>query len=78
MDLGQRLGVNLEDAMNSTLAFIVGMMVFIGDLLAMSWLGMWAGLNARNANRQSPCSISSRPNAVSAVVSARWRDALLR
>lgn len=34
-----------------TVMWIVGMAVFVADIVALSWVGMWRGLNSRRPNR---------------------------
>lgn len=34
-----------------TAMWVAGMVVFVADLVALSWLGMWRGLNSRRPNR---------------------------
>lgn len=36
---------------------VVGMLVFVADLFALTWLGMWRGLNSRRPNRAAAASL---------------------
>jgi ABC-type transport system involved in multi-copper enzyme maturation permease subunit len=39
------------------LMWVVGMVVFVTDLLTLSWLGMWRGLNSRRPNRAAAAAL---------------------
>ncbi len=38
-------------------AWIAGMVVFLADVVTLSWLGMWRGLNSRRPNRAAAASL---------------------
>ncbi len=40
-----------------TVVWIVGMAVFVADIIALSWIGMWRGLNSRRPNRAAASSM---------------------
>lgn len=40
-----------------TVMWIVGMTVFVADIVALSWVGMWRGLNSRRPNRAAASSM---------------------
>jgi chromate transport protein ChrA len=39
------------------LTWVVGMVIFVTDLLTLSWLGMWRGLNSRRPNRAAAAAL---------------------
>lgn len=39
------------------LMWIAGMVIFVTDLLTLSWLGMWRGLNSRHPNRAAAAAL---------------------
>jgi ABC-type transport system involved in cytochrome c biogenesis permease component len=39
------------------LTWVVGMVTFVTDLLTLSWLGMWRGLNSRRPNRAAAAAL---------------------
>src|SRR4029077_6065695 len=41
-----------------TLMWIAGITMFIADLIALSWLGMWLGLNSRGIGRAAGSTLS--------------------
>ncbi|MEY2409613.1 MAG: hypothetical protein QOF48_2283 [Verrucomicrobiota bacterium] len=38
--------------------WVAGMVVFVADMLALAWVGMWRGLNSRRANRAALAAIA--------------------
>lgn len=40
-----------------TMMWVAGMVVFVTDIFALSWVGMWRGLNSRSPNRASTSSM---------------------
>jgi len=38
--------------------WVAGMVVFVADLVTLSWLGMWRGLNSRRPNRAAAAALA--------------------
>jgi hypothetical protein len=39
------------------ITWVIGMIIFVTDLLALGWLGMWRGLNSRRPNRAAAAAL---------------------
>ncbi len=43
---------------SSVYLWVAGMVIFVADMLALAWVGMWRGLNSRRANRAALAAIA--------------------
>jgi hypothetical protein len=56
--LADLIFLSAENDSDWTLMWIAGIALFVADLIALSWLGMWLGLNSRGIGRAATSSLS--------------------